>query len=532
GRWCSLPGGDSDAFEVDAQSGVVRLRSPEAADFERNAELTARFRVEQFAPLDDGVSLFLRDLERSGVDPVTARAELGITSIVKLHVRIIDEPEPPQWQLDTRLLVFNLNDRLQEHSPSASDPDQSDALRYEIVRGNDAQWLRCDPHTGRLSLDPAVRADDLHGAAWLVQPMFLQVSDSHGLTSETQVTVRLENTTQRLYLPAEVVPVNPLHEQPVAAELAADPPLTEVPITERPIPESPGADVPRTEELYAESRIREVTSAQVTLFAATTAADDRPATIRPSLEYATESESAALPVVATPVSSPVVDHSAGILPKVSRQDAQEAESDLAGPDQIARTAVQWTIWGFVLFVASLLTPVVVRRLRNRSAQDDRSTTARSKSGHVPAPKQKLSDSDERIDVNSPDFGRVDAGGGNLATQTRRSTAIAPSTRSLRKEMADLLAVSTHFAATQQAHAERRYQGLQFRLAALATLAAGGIAATQSFLGLDQAFDRENWVLFGCICLVTAAAVRSLIAIRRAGDRIKTPGPLSDEFKVA
>lgn len=114
---------------------------------------------------------------------------------------------------------------------------------------------------------------------------------------------------------------------------------------------------------------------------------------------------------------------------------------------------------------------------------------------------------------------------------RNLSLSASPTRSLRAEMSELLAVSQHFTLTQRAHTERRFHGRQFRLAAIATVAAAGIILLQSLFGLDHAFHEENLLVFGCVCVATAAALRALFGVRQANDRIKQGGPMSGQFQL-
>jgi hypothetical protein len=111
-------------------------------------------------------------------------------------------------------------------------------------------------------------------------------------------------------------------------------------------------------------------------------------------------------------------------------------------------------------------------------------------------------------------------------------AATPSVRSLRAEMANLLAVSQRATRTELAHAQRRFHSRQFWLAAIATAAAGTVAIVQSLYHWDRAVDRSNLITFGCLCVITAAAIRALMSIRSASDQIPTAGPFGDEAPTA
>lgn len=120
----------------------------------------------------------------------------------------------------------------------------------------------------------------------------------------------------------------------------------------------------------------------------------------------------------------------------------------------------------------------------------------------------------------------------IPAASARSIALTTSpARSLRAEMANLQALSQHFTVTEKAHQERVFHSRQFRLAAVATLSAAGIVVIQSLFGLERAFGQENLLVFACLCVATAAAIKALIAVRQATERLRTPGPLSGQFRL-
>jgi hypothetical protein len=105
-------------------------------------------------------------------------------------------------------------------------------------------------------------------------------------------------------------------------------------------------------------------------------------------------------------------------------------------------------------------------------------------------------------------------------------------RSLRAEMSELLAVSRHFSLAEQAQVERRFHGKQFKVAAIATLSAAGIAFGQSLFGLEHAFDQDNWVFIACLCVAAAAALKAWFAFRQAHGRMQRPIPVSRPAAVS
>ena len=501
----SLPGGDSELFSVDIESGVVRLNRPDRLDFERYQSLTARFRCVTSSSEDAAANLFLRDLHRSGISKTAARSELGLTNLVELRVNVIDEPEPPIWdEADHLELRFDLANVFCEHQLSASDVDLNDSLEYEIVGGNDAGLLTCEPRSGRLSLTESVGPESLRGAAWWSGRVTLRVSDSQGLSSDRTVDVRFDapyvGTHRAIQWPAEAA----LADTPVSVEPASDCLRTGDPWQDAPIVAEVAADETSTSDTAVPLIGGDFPALRI-------------AEPQTGPNRAVTNDSTAETLLPEPVAV-----AAGPVPSTVAKPEGVIE-----PDKIAQQAIMWTLVAFVIFVGTLVAATVLRRHRRlrRLGRDTDQDSDRDGAA-------SLSDSNESIDVNAADFAAPLGDPGGVATASRRTKSIAPSTRSLREEMADLLAISQHFTDNQRAHQERRFHGHQFRLAAIVAAAAGGIALTQNLLGLDRAVDREDWVLFGCVCIVTAAASKAFIAVRRASARIRQPGPLSDEFKLA
>lgn len=497
-------------FELDATSGQVRLVGDSGIDFEHRPQYLLTFRGVFPQPVDPAAALFADDLRHFGLAAAALDAASPTARLVRLRIRLVDEPEPPQWHASSQQpLTFDLGNPLLEHSLSATDVDVDDRLQFAILSGNNDGWLACDPQSGRLSLQPQATIGALQGAQRRELNLELGATDSTGLMARNSVLVQLVDPGA--WWSSDLSAIDMLEPTPLADAL----------------------DLPISVEVATDL---EPDSAIASLVTPPALETSTPSVVPPALAAASAPEALTprsgiighdtvahhpvAPSVVSPISPdsqtpPAVTAPLHVVPTGLLRSpvvGPRLRGTVAGNSQIVQLILNW---GLLALAGLGLAAAVSIALRGR--------LRRHEGGEATPPEGQ---SEESIDAPE-----VERRQGDRRQTPRVAGRSGPPTRSLRAEMADLLAVSQHFTVTQQAQRERVFHGKQFRLAAVTTFAAGAIALGQGLLGLDRSFASEGWVVFSCVCVVTAAAVRALFSVGDAKRRMRTAGPLSAEFKL-
>ncbi|MFV0445557.1 MAG: hypothetical protein ACK5Q5_18405 [Planctomycetaceae bacterium] len=491
-------------FQVDSEQGQLIISEPAWLDYERRREYRLILRATGTPTPDLARDLFVEELYRSGAAMEAAALADKPWDIVRIRVRITDQPEAPVFSHQETAIQFDPRNPLDERFITVDDPHGNGPLRYEIRSGNDEHLVECDAETGRLRLSDAGRTVSETSSFNRNLSLQLRVTDARGQQATQPLAIQIPGIN--LVATSALVQVPDIIEKdlPIAASVTADPspaPTQDSTVASvQPITPAPlFAITPDQFDIASESVHVPLQVRDDLIPPAKIAPTDEPSSAAPE-ETASKVEVSATMVPPT-AKSPFQVRPAGLAGATGLR----ANGGTGTAGALMNMVISWILM-LATFAGLAAAAAIALRRRGRGG-----VSAEEAVEPLPQP----------VDLSEP-----------KPEQRLRMTGRAQgANRSLRQEMSNLLAVSQHFTYTQKARADQHFYGRQLRLATVAAIAASGIVLGQTFLGLDRGFDHRNWIVFGCLTLIVAAAVKSFVSMQRATKRLHQAGPLSDEFRL-
>ncbi len=237
-----IAGNPDETFAVDGRTGELRVARPELLDFESRSRFELTIRLKVVSTADAAQRQFAADLLTSNVDPAAVVDLFTVSAERLVTIDVLDINEPPVIPAQSLTLVGDAADSSAASGlMHAHDPDQGEALTFEVIAGDPEGLLILESAAGRLAIAPGSNL----APGQQVVPLTVRVTDRAGHSDAATVSVRLvgipapqvaiappmvETSDPAVTSPAEDASPGELIEVPSAApEVAAAPAISAAP---------------------------------------------------------------------------------------------------------------------------------------------------------------------------------------------------------------------------------------------------------------------------------------------------------------